>query len=277
MSRARSILCGGATVALTVFAVPALAAEPESGSVSNAAPTFEWTGESNGYGYYPVHSITGEGECAPPLCDSVELEVVDSANLTLTVDNNAANGPGTDVVQVDVVKPDGEKMLTGGTDGKPTVVKIKNAPKGTYTIEVTTNEQQQNDGSYKGVAVLGTGTAPAPPPATTTPTPQTTPPPAQQQPAAALSLKTRKASAKKSRKGLKLAIGTSKPVKDLTAALVKGKKVVGKGKLASLASSGTVKLKTKKLKPGRYLVALDATDASSGQKVGLRAKFKVVK
>src|SRR5215210_2763580 len=109
MSRARTILCAGAATALAA-AVPAFASDPESGTVSLAAPQVEWTGDSNGYGYYPIHSITGEGQCQAPVCDSFELEVADVANLTLTVDNNAANGPGTDVVQVDVVKPDGDKV-----------------------------------------------------------------------------------------------------------------------------------------------------------------------
>jgi hypothetical protein len=276
MSRARTILTAGVGLALVAASVPAFASDPESGKVSVASPQFEWTGTSNGYGYYPIHSVTGEGSCQAPVCDTFELEVADQANLTLTVDNNAANGPGTDVVQVDVTKPDGDTVQTGGTDAKPTVVKIKNAAKGKYTIEVTTNEQPQNDGSYKGVAVLG-NPAPASPPPATTPPPSSTPAPAPPAPAASLSLTTRKASAKKSRKGLKLAVGTSKPVKDFVAQLVKGKKVVGKGKLAQLASKGTVKLKTKKLKPGSYVVALTATDASSGQKVGLRAKFRVVK
>jgi hypothetical protein len=280
MSRTRILFFCGA-VSATALAVPALASDPASGTLSNASPQTTWTGSSNGYGYYPIHNVTGEGRCSPPVCDSYSLELADAGNLTLTVDNNAANGPGADVVQVDVTKPGGDVVQTGGTADKPTVVKIKNAEKGKYTVEVTTNEQAANDGSYKGVAQLGNPAAPATTPAagggTTTPPPASPTPAAGQEPAAVLSLKTRKASAKKARKGLKLTISTTKPVKDVSAALVKGKKVLGKGKLASLQSTGSITVKAKKLKKGSYVVALSATDASTGQRVGLRASLKVVK
>ena len=141
-----------------------------------------------------------------------------------------------------------------------------------------TNEAAFQAGEYDASATLNVPKPAAPAPTTTTPPAASpTPAPAASEPAASLTLKTRKASAKKSRKGLKLSVAATKPVKDLVAQLTKGSKVLGKGKLAQLASAGTVKVKTKKLKPGTYVVALSAKDASTGQLVGLRTKLKVTR
>jgi hypothetical protein len=277
MSRARITLSAAACAALTIAVVPALASDPSSGTVSNAAPTAEWTGSSNGYGYYPLHSIGQQGEpCQAPVCDTYTLTVADQATLTLTADNNTASGPGSDSVELDVVKPDGTIVYTESAADKPVVVKIKNAAKGDYELHVIVNEQAQNDGTYKASAVLGNGPAPVAPAATPAPA-APAPAPAPAQAAATLTLNTKKASAKKAKKGLKLSVSASSPVTDVVAKLLKGKKAIGSGKLARIDGTGSVSVKAKKLKKGTYTVALTAKDAGTGQAVGLQAKLKVVK
>lgn len=50
-----------APVALMAGAIPALASDPATGTVSNASPTVAWTGSSNAYGVYPIHSVAQAG------------------------------------------------------------------------------------------------------------------------------------------------------------------------------------------------------------------------
>jgi hypothetical protein len=263
-------------------AVPALASDPATGTVSTASPKVEWTGTSNAYGVYPLQGLaSGQagqgGPCEQPACDTFALEVADQANLTLTADNNSADGPGSDSVQMDVTMPDGTVVYTQSEPDKPVLVRLKNAAKGSYTIDVWVNQRADADGTFKASAVLGS-TAPAPAPsATPAPGGQPAPAPAPaQEPAATLSLKTTKASAKKVKKALKLSIGSSKPVTDVQASLKKGSKVLGSAKLASMGTSGTLKLKLKKvLKKGAYTVVLTAKDGD--RSVGLTAKLTVKK
>ena len=278
--RPRILLLAPAAVALGA-AIPALASEPESGTVSNSSPKVEWTGTSNAYGVYPLQGLaSGQGgqggPCQQPACDTFTLEVADQANLTLTADNNSADGPGSDSVQMDVVKPDGETIYTQSEADKPVLVKLKNAAKGSYTINVWVNQRAGTDGSFKASAVLGSAApapAPAPPAPGGQPQPQPQPGP---EPAATLSLKTKKASAKKVKKALKLSIGSTKPVTDVRASLKKGAKVLGTAKLASMGTSATLKLKLKKaLKKGAYTVEIAANDG--GRTVGLKAKLTLKK
>ena len=262
-------------------AVPTLASSPASGKVSFAAPSISWTGSAPGYGYYPVHGIGQAGEpCQAPACDSFTLTVEDVGNLTLTADNGKGTGPGSDSVEMDVTKPDGTTIYTQSAADAPVTVKIKAAPKGDYTVAIITNDNASG-GAFQASASLVNPAAPAPAPSGTpgaSPTPPgSAPAPAPGTPAATLTLKTKKASAKKSKKGIKLAVSTSKPVDNLVATLFKGKKALGKGTLAKLDASGTVVVKVKKLKKGAYTIALDAKDRSSGQAVGLRKAFKVTK
>ena len=276
MSRAR-LLTVGASVALVVAAVPAVASDPESGTVSASSPSVTWSGNATGYGVVPTNIlITTAGQdpaCPPQACDTFDLTVADSADLTVTAAQRAADN----FTELHVVMPDGTVQYVQSAEAKPATIKVKKAPKGEYTIEVLTNEAAFQAGEYDASATLNVPKPAAPAPTTTTPPASPTPAPAAAEPAASLTLKTRKASAKKSRKGLKLSVAATKPVKDLVAQLTKGSKVLGKGKLAQLASTGTVKVKTKTLKPGTYVVALSAKDASTGQLVGLRTKFKVTK
>jgi len=282
----RALLVAPLTAVAVAAVVPAFASDPSSGKVSTAAPKVEWTGTANGYGYYPLHSIGQIGSdepCEAPTCDTFALEVVDSDDLTIVADNLKAGGPGSDSVEIDVVKPDGSIAYTESTDGKPATAKIKKAAKGAYEIRIITNEQLANDGSYKASATLGASAATVPTGAsgpTGTPGPTgasgpSTPTPAPA-PAASLSLSTKTASAKKSRKGLKLSISASAPVTNVVATLLKGKTKVASGKLAKLSGKATLTLKLKKaLKPGKYTVVVQANDGS--RRVALKAALTIKK
>ena len=275
----RPLLVPPALAALAVAAVPAFATEPGEGTVSKASPKVEWTGTSNAYGVYPIHGIAQAGEpCAAPACDSFTLEVADQDTLTLTADNDNTGGPGSDSVEMDVVTPAGETIYTQSAPDAAVVVKIKNAAKGTYTVNVLVNQPANVDGAFKASAVLGAGTkpaAPAPAPGQPAPGGQPAPAPAQE-PAATLSLKTKKASAKKIKKSLKLSVGASKQVTDVQATFKKGSKTLGTAKLASLGSSGTLVFKLKKkLKKGAYTVLISAKDGDRA--VGLKSKLTVKK
>lgn len=273
--RTRSLLLAlGAT--LPVAAVPALASTPSSGTVSTASPTFEWTGTSNAYLIKPLQTLVTSnagqgGPCEAPYCDTFTLEVADQADLKLTADNVDDGGPGADSIQMDVLRPDGTTLYVQGEDGAPIVARIKKAATGSYGIQVWVNQPTTQDGTFHASAVLGSTTTPAP----ASPQPAPAPPPAGV-PAATLSLKTSKASAKKVGKALKLSIGSSKPVTDVRVALKKGKTVLGTAKLASMGTSGTLKLKLKKaLKKGAYTVAVVARDGD--RDVGLTARLTVKK
>jgi hypothetical protein len=113
-------------------------------------------------------------------------------------------------------------------------------------------------------------TPPAPPaPPTTTP-PGTTPPASQPQPVTIDITKVAK-------KGKAVSIGlrSSEPLSGLTGTLQKGKKKLGSGKLAKLASTGTLKVKVKKkVKKGTYAFALTAKD-SAGRPVKATFSIKV--
>jgi hypothetical protein len=79
---------------------------------------------------------------------------------------------------------------------------------------------------------------------------------------------------KKSSKSLSLKLKSSEAITNLGAQLVKGKKVYGTGKLASLNGTGTLKLKLKsKLKKGSYTLDLVGNRAS-GERATAAYKLK---
>jgi hypothetical protein len=210
-----------------------------------------------------------------PSCDTFALKVADSADLTVVAD-----APGTGgFTMVQVVKPDGSKVYNSGAEGETsTKVKIKKAPTGDYEVQIATNALDPID--YSAFAELAVAPAPTPAPTTTappaegtpTPAPTTTPPPIQA--GATLSLRTRTISSKRSRTAPKLVISTDREVTNVKAKLKKGAKTLGKATLGKLTSKGTLKFKLRrKLKPGKYVVAIVATDG--GRTVGLQAPLKV--
>jgi hypothetical protein len=264
-----------AAAAAAALALPAVAATPDKGTVSNASPEVKWEGTATGYGVVPANILMDAGGeeplCPPQACDKFALTVADKGDLTVTAAQRAADN----FTELHVRKPDGSIVYIQSEDSKPAIIKIKNAATGEYGIEILTNESADSSGEYDASAKLGSGakpvvTAPAPPPAATPA------PPAQRAPAT-LTLTTKKASAKRSRKALKVVFGTSQPVTAVEAVLRQGTKTVSRAKIARVDRSGTLVFKLRKgLKPGKYAVAIAARD-SSGAGVGLTAPFKVVR
>ena len=79
----------------------------------------------------------------------------------------------------------------------------------------------------------------------------------------------------KKAKSLSLKLKSTEKITSLTAKLLKGKTSYGKGSLAELNGSGTLKLKlSKKLKKGTYTLNLVGSDAA-GLKLTTTAKYKV--
>ena len=272
--------------ALCLAAVPAVAATPESGSVSKDSPTVQWEGTAPGYAVFPTNLLlTSAGQdpapCEQPYCDTFTLTVADKADLNLL----AAQRGADNFTEMHVIKPDGEMIFAQSADAEPVRVRVKAAEPGEYTIEVMTNETVAAGGAYDASATLAVAGAPAPaggatpPPADPAAPSQPQPQPGQpasEQPAATLGLATKAVSSRKSKKRFKLAVTSSKPVTDFRIVVSKGKKVISRGKLASLDGKGSVVLKVKrKLKRGTYSVAMSAKDGSRA--VGLQTKLKVKK
>src|SRR3954451_20646634 len=168
MSRARTILfTGAAAAAAAAVAVPALASDPASGTVSEAAPSVTWKGNATGYGVVPTNIlVTTAGQdpqCPPTACDKFALTVADSFDLVVT----AAQSAHDNFTELHVVQPDGSVQYVQSEDGKAATIKVKKAAKGDYGIEVLTNESADQSGAYDASATLNVpkpaGTQPAPP------------------------------------------------------------------------------------------------------------------
>jgi hypothetical protein len=269
--RARVAIAGALLAG--VAAVPALAADPGSGTVSMSTPKVTWTGQSVNGGATTIPAVANGGAeaCVAPSCDTFALTVADSADLTVIADAPETGG----FTMVQVVLPDGTKVYNSGAEDETTTkVKVKKAPKGDYEVQIAANALPPTD--YSASAELTVPPPPAAPaPTAPAPTPTTAPPPAAApEPGARLTLKTRTVSAKRSRTAPKLVLTTDREVTNVRAQLKKGSKTLGKASLAKLTSKGTLKFKLRrKLKPGKYVVAVAATDG--GRTVGLRAPLKV--
>lgn len=271
---------------LLAASIPAIAATPEEGTISSAAPRVEWKGETVGGALTTLSAIPNGGTiaCEAPSCDSFALKLAEAGDLTVT----ASSDNDRKFVLLEIEQPDGTVIYNGGaeTDSSSTT-KIKKAPAGDYTVRVANNAYDAQP--YTAFAQLGTGAPPASggtPNSTSPPAPAPTPEPtggeggskpAPASPAAVLTLNTKKLSARKVKKAPKLSVSTSSPVTEFTAQLKKGKKTLGTAKLAKLEKSATVKVKLKKgLKKGSYTVVLRGKD-SQGRIVGSTTKLKVAK
>ena len=170
--------------------------------------------------------------------------------------------PGTTVKPLSFTAYEARQVLPGAS---PTPAK------GGLLYEVDT-------AAGKGTHVVGApcpaGGAPAAPaPSTTTTT--TTPAP---QPGASntgplpVTVSTKSVKAKSVKKSLKLKLKSSEAITQLGVQLVKGKKVFGTGKLASLNGAGTVTLKIKgKVKKGTYRLDLVGTDGKGARRLAAAA------
>ena len=265
-------------LAVTAAAIPlssiALAADPESGTLSPGGKV-SWTGEVTGT--YAVwlqwFQQEGEGECSDPACDSFALEVTGGpANVTL---NLAASSPDPSQEAIRVVKPDGSIAYFNNAEDTDTKLVLKNAPNGKYSVDIATGSKTQ--ATYEASAEMAAAGAATPPPGSggsatqqQQPTPATTPVPnpGTPQPSSAedfkLEVKASKIKARKARTGakVKFRVTVDREVESLTAVLKKGKKKVGAGKLGRFNGTKTVAVKlSKKLKKGRYAVTVAARDA----------------
>jgi hypothetical protein len=282
VSNARRLTCG---LMLTgAVAGTAIAATPESGSVSKAAPKVEWTGETIGSYFSRVPTAVTEDDsvpCQAPSCDSFALTVADSANLTIAADiDQEADNAGS--VTLRVRQPDGTVIVGSSgadevSDGKPYKIQIKNAKTGDYTVEYWNNFF---DGpiTYSGYAELAVaapasgapagGQPPAPQPTPAAGGPAPGPAPTQ---AIALSVKSAKAKGKKG----SAKVTVSRTVKAVLAQLKKGKKVVATGKRGETTGTATIKFKAKKkLKKGKYTLTVTVTDGSTSAAKTVKVKVK---
>ena len=142
---------------------------------------------------------------------------------------------------------------------------------------------QADDAAGKTIKVTDCASAPAP--AAPAPAPDGgstggggSTPPAQQAPVVQFSLvgKPGKAKAAGKKRKLALKLKSSGPVTGVVAKLVKGTKLIGTGKLAKIdgTSKLTIKLKSKKLKKGKYKLNVSGKD-SSGRTAGATLPLKL--
>ena len=282
MSSARSLpLAALVSLAIIAIALPAQAAEPASGTLSDAAPSLQWSGEAGGYGTSVVADINGQfpEPCEQPNCDTFDLELKDSGDLTVTLRTNEGA-----FMTMEVEDPSGTITYNGGSeDSDTTTIKLKKAKTGKYIVRAMTNNTPAEEHGYTGVATLGSPPAAATPAPAGPPAPGATPTPSGQSPAAAqpaarIIVRSRTGSARKARKGMVVKLTVTSKVTRLSAVLRRGKskKAYAKGKLAKVSKTGKLKLRTKRrLKRGTYKLTLRAKDASSGATVATTVKFKV--
>lgn len=253
-------LLAAASLLAAALAVPALASEPESGKVSKSSPKVTWKGEIASFQSWQLYN-QGQGRCLEPSCDTFSLEVADGpAPLKITVTSSDST------IIVEVVKPDGSKEQFGAEQKAQAT--IKNAPNGTYTINVAQNEQ--TTATHEGTAELLFPTAPAP--AAPAATPAAGSPTA---PVPTLSLAVGKVFAKRLKKGIPVRVKASAPVSRVAATLARGRKVVARGSVARIDSAGVVKLKVSgRPKPGTYTLTVTAVDGQ-GRAVRKTARVKI--
>jgi methionine-rich copper-binding protein CopC len=262
--------------ALVLLILPgsiALASEPSEGEVSTSTPKVEWTGSTtNSYPNYVAMNQDPDGTpCQAPMCDTFALKVA-AGGVDLVVrahmENDGSTGPANTGVRI--TKPDGTKLWQTGPSGATAELKvtIKKAPAGDYVIDVLNNFVGQPQNFLASAELAVPAAAPAAP-ATATPPPSGQPAPA---PETKLTVKPAKAMAGKK---VKATVTSSAPVSGVAARLARGGKVVATGKLPSLNGTARVTLKAKKsLKPGKYLLTVNATDGQ-GRPVTGQAKITI--
>jgi len=282
MSRTpRRVLCG--ILIAGGLASTAVAATPESGTVSKSSPRVDWTGQTIGSYFTRVPAAITANDtvpCEAPSCDSFALTVADSANLTVAADiGQPADNAGA--VTIRIRKPD-NSVVVGSSDadsvsaGKHYKIVIKNAPTGAYTVEYWNNFF---DGpiDYNGYAELAVASATPPPnDGTSAPPPPGGTPPGQTE-AIDLQVKVGKVSSRKLRKSRKFpaTITVSREVSSVTATFAKGKKTLGKGTLGRTSGTKKLTVKTaKKVKKGTYSLSVVATDGETSTSKVVKVKVR---
>jgi hypothetical protein len=168
-----------AVAAAVAVAVPVIAADPATGTVSGAATEATWTGSVTGDPGGLVLAAFGEaggtgGACddSPPICDTFTLTVSDPGT-KLTVKATAAGE--LDAIAVSVLDPDGNE--TYAYDGTTEAIAVLSNPKkGDYVVNVLGSPTPGPFVDYAASAVLE-GAAPPEQTATATPTATSTPAP----------------------------------------------------------------------------------------------------
>lgn len=254
-----------ALMLLILPASVALASEPSSGEISTSSPKIEWTGSTtSSYPNYVTMNQDPDGTpCQTPTCDSFTLKVATGGvDLLIKAHMEADGSTGPANTGLRITKPDGSKQWQTGPSGETAELKvtIKKAPAGEYVIDLLNNfvGQPQN---YLASAELAVP-APAPAPAQPTAPAPTTPSGDDKGGAPAAKLTVKPVKAKASRK-VKAMVNSSAPVTAVTATLARGGKKVAVGKIKSINGNARITLKAKKkLKPGKYLLTVNAKDAN---------------
>ena len=275
---------GLTAAALATLGGGAIAATPESGKVSNAAPTIKWSGDTtNSYLVLnPMGNAAEQVPCDGTQCDLFTLTVEDDAP-TLEIAVNIDDDDATAGIRVE--RPDGKVEYDSGDSNTktPFKLKLKDVKKGVHEIGIVDNFVGTI--TYKASATLASSAAPAPtpvtePPAQATPAPTAAPQPGQAAPAPpTVTVQNAKGSAKKLKKARKLVLtaSSSAPLTSVTAEILKGAKRVAAANVARLEGTQKLTIKLKKgLKKGSYVLRVVGSDAQSRRIQG-EAKLKVSK
>ena len=236
-----------------------------------------WTGSFTGSGtFYTAWDEDDSLNCSAPACDTFQLEVADgpaNLRLKLRVQTRPAAG-GTGGGGFRVTKPDGTRVWAKGDSGPETdfVLNIRGATNGNYRIDAVASYICCGTNAYEASAELLLADAPpggSPPAGDPAPTPPSGGGSqgggSGQAQDFSLQAKAGRLSARKvnKRRSFGVAVTTSRRIQNVTAQLAKGKKVLGKGRLAPFPGKGTVKLKfRKKLKAGRYKLTVRGIDGN---------------
>ena len=255
---------------LTLIAGAAVASTPSSGTIGNASPKTEWSGQVYA-SFFANAAAGGESDpCAPGGCDAFALKVADPGDVTISADApKPTAGASEATVYLRVRKPDGSVALTSGAASpeKPLKFKLKGAKAGDYTVEYMSSYGNTN--VYEASAELGVAAAPAPAPAPAPgPAPAPQPQPAAQDIAVDVKAPARLSAKKLSRaRKLVVTVKVSREVSRIDAVLKKGSKTVGRGSLGRASGTQRLTLKLARLKAGTYSLSVAATEgATTGQK-----------
>jgi hypothetical protein len=274
-------------VAVVAAAPPARAADPAGGTVSPASPVIKWSGVANGFGENTVNSnSTGAGGpfvCQAPFCDTFTLDF--QATDTLTVVAKALQS-GTAFTEVMITAPDGTGYYNYGTQESAETTMAVAATPGTYVIGVSCGVCVYGaiPGEYNASARVGKAPVKGQP--SPTPSPEPAPQPSEPPAAAAppeppapaveptLTILTTKVSA---RRRLRVAVRAGGPLARLDAILFKGRRIVGKSKLARLDGNGRVTFKLRRApRLGRYTVRVTGRSAR-GTLVSAQAPLRITR
>jgi hypothetical protein len=276
MLRAAAVAVAAGTTAVSV----AVAAAPESGTISKAEPFTEWMGEvtPGGGAWFNSWQSDPSVPCPDQGCDPYTLTVTDAGDLVIRQRQQDLTSAGTNPEGgIRVEKPDGSYVYAFGESGPETdlVLELEGATPGDYVVNNVVSYfccgtfAYQADAGYKGA------TAPPEPgggeeaPPAQNPPPQGPPaeqPPAQQQqqqPAQqtdfALTAKARKV--KRRARSFKVAVTTSRAVERVTITLKKGSRKLGSGTIAPFPGKGSVRVKaSRRLARGKYKLVVVGQD-----------------